>query len=99
MSVDRLGEFVVKGTCHICHDATGPRPTSTAILLQGRIPSLASLLADKPIADFVNKVRAGESVMMGDPLYPHRGRMPVFYYLSDMEIGAAYKYLSAYPPR
>jgi len=99
MSVDRVGEFVVKGTCHICHDASGARPTPTAILMQGRVPSLASVLADKPIADFVDKVRAGGSVMMGDPLYPHRGRMPVFYYLTDTEIGAAYKYLSAYPPR
>lgn len=99
MSVDRVGEFVVKGTCHICHDATGPRPSSTAILMQGRVPSLASVLTDKPIADFVGKVRAGGLVLMGNPVYPHRGRMPVFHYLSDMEIAAAYKYLSAHPPR
>ena len=99
MSLDRVGEFVVKGTCHICHDATGARPTSTAILMQGRVPSLASVLSDKPIADFVAKVRTGGLVLMGNPVYPHRGRMPVFYYLSDTEIAAAYKYLGAHPPR
>jgi len=99
VSVDRLGEFVVKGTCHICHDATGPRPTAEAMLVQGSIPSLASLLADKPIADFLDKVRAGAPVKMGDPSYPHRGRMPVFYYITDAEIVAAYRYLSAYPPK
>ena len=27
MSWARVGEQVIKGTCHICHDATGPRPT------------------------------------------------------------------------
>jgi mono/diheme cytochrome c family protein len=99
ISVDRLGEFVVKGTCHICHDATGPRPTAEAILVRGSIPSLSSLLAEKPIADFVDKVRTGASISMGNPPLPHRGRMPVFYYLTDAEIVAAYTYLSAYPPK
>jgi mono/diheme cytochrome c family protein len=99
IGVDRLGEFVVKGTCHICHDATGPRPTSEAILLQARIPSLASLLAEKPIADIVEKVRSGAPVSMGNPPFPHRGRMPVFYYLTDTEIVAAYMYLNNYPPK
>ena len=99
VSVDRLGELVVKGTCHICHDATGPRPTSDAMLLAGSIPSLASLLTEKPIADFLHKVRTGAPVRMGEPPHPHRGRMPVFYYISETEIVAAYRYLSAYPPK
>lgn len=99
ISVNRLGEFVAKGTCHICHDATGPRPTQEAILIQGNIPSLSSLVTDKPIADFVNKARTGASISMGNPPLPHRGRMPVFYYLTDTEITAAYVYLSAYPPK
>ena len=30
----RLGEHVVKGTCHICHDAVGPRPSGEALLIQ-----------------------------------------------------------------
>lgn len=99
VATDRLGEFVVKGTCHICHDASGPRPTPEDILLRARIPSLASLLADKPIAEIVAKVRTGGSVSMGNPPLPHRGRMPVFYYLTQNEIVAAYKYLDAYPPK
>src|SRR4051812_5287381 len=55
ISADRLGENVVKGTCHICHDATGARPSDKA-LLEGAIPSLASVLTDKGILEFVNKV-------------------------------------------
>lgn len=98
VSADRLGENVVKGTCHICHDATGPRPTEKA-MLEGAIPSLASVMRDKSIVDFVNKVERGAPAVMGEPPVPHRGRMPVFYYLTDNEIAAAYKYLHAYPPR
>jgi len=99
ISVDRLGEFVVKGTCHICHDAAGPRPTPEAILVEGNIPSLSSLVAEKPIADFITKVKTGASIAMGSPPLPHRGRMPVFYYLTDQEIAAAYNYLASYPPQ
>ena len=95
---DRLGENVVKGTCHICHDATGPRPTDQA-MLEGAIPSLAALMTDKSIAEFVNKVERGAATVMGTPPVPHRGRMPVFYYLTDNELAAAYHYLKAYPPK
>ena len=98
VTVDRLGEHVVKGTCHICHDATGPRPSDKA-RLDGAIPSLASLMADTSIAEFVNKVERGAVTVMGTPAMAHRGRMPVFYYLTDNELGAAYKYLKAYPPK
>jgi mono/diheme cytochrome c family protein len=98
ISADRLGENVVKGTCHICHDATGPRPTEKA-MLDGAIPSLASVMTDKSIADFVNKVEHGAPAVMGAPAVLHRGRMPVFYYLTDNEVAAAYKYLHAYPPK
>jgi mono/diheme cytochrome c family protein len=98
VSADRLGEFVVKGTCSICHDAIGPRPSDKA-MLDGAIPSLASLMTDKSIVAFVTKVERGAPVVMGDPAIPHRGRMPVFYYLNDNEIAAAYKYLHAYPPK
>jgi mono/diheme cytochrome c family protein len=94
----RLGELTVKGTCHICHDATGPQPSGTA-LLHGAVPPLESLLATKSVADFVHKARAGDPVQMGDPALFHRGRMPVFYYLKDEEIAAAYLYLATYPPK
>jgi mono/diheme cytochrome c family protein len=94
----RLGELTVKGTCHICHDAVGRRPSGTA-MLQGAIPPLESLLQTKSVADFVHKARAGDSVQMGNPGLFHRGRMPVFYYLKDEEIAAAYLYLATYPPK
>jgi len=97
ITADRLGENVVKGTCHICHDATGPRPSEKA-MLEGAIPSLASLLADKRIAEFVDKVEHGAVTLMGEPPVPHRGRMPVFYYLTDIEVAAGYTYLKAHPP-
>lgn len=98
ISADRLGENVVKGTCHICHDATGARPSDKA-MLEGAIPSLASIMSDKAIVDFVNKAERGAPAVMGEPPAPHRGRMPVFYYLTDNELAAAYKYLHAYPPK
>jgi len=93
-----LGEHVIKGTCHICHDAAGRPPTSRA-LLDGAIPPLSALLSDTPVAEFVNKVRSGAPVYMGDPPRHYRGRMPVYDYLSDQEIAAGYGFLSAYPPR
>jgi mono/diheme cytochrome c family protein len=98
VSWPRLGELVVKGTCHICHDAVGPRPSGRA-RLDGAIPPLNVLLADKPVVDFVDKVRRGAPVVMGDLPFHYRGRMPVFSYLRDQEVAAAYLYLSTYPPR
>jgi mono/diheme cytochrome c family protein len=95
----RLGEHVVKGTCHICHDAVGPRPSGEALLLKGTIPPLATVLEDKPVADFVRKVRSGAPVMTRDPVFHYRGRMPVFSYLNDMEVAAAYMFLVDYPPQ
>ena len=94
----RLGELIVKGTCHICHDAVGPSPGGPA-LLAGSIPSLESMLRTKRIAEFVHKARNGEVVSLDDPVLRHRGRMPVFYYLHDEEAAAAYVYLATYPPR
>ena len=95
----RLGEHVVKGTCHICHDAVGPRPTGDALMLQGAIPSLAVLVADNPQVAFVSKARSGASVAIGRVPFHCRGRMPVFYYLQDKELAAAYDFLVAYPPQ
>lgn len=93
----RLGEQVVKGTCHICHDAAGPRPSGQA-LLQGAIPPLGTFLSDRSVAGFVRKARSGAPIMMGEPPFPHRGRMPVFHYLKDEEVAAGYMFLVAYPP-
>lgn len=94
----RVGENVVKGTCHICHDAVGPRPSGGA-MLQGAIPSLATLRSDKLVMEFVNKARSGAPVVMGDAPLHYRGRMPVFYYLKDEEVAAAYLFLNEYPPQ
>jgi len=94
-----LGEHVVKGTCHICHDAAGPRPTPDAMLWQGVIPPLAVVLAANPRGTFIWKARKGSPVFEGRPLLNYRGRMPVFYYLHDEELAAAYDYLVAYPPQ
>ena len=94
----RLGEHVVKGTCHICHDAVGPRPSGQA-LAQGTIPPFTTLLEDKPVVDFLTKVRTGAAVTMGDPAFHYRGRMPVFPFLQDLEVAAAYMFLVDYPPQ
>jgi mono/diheme cytochrome c family protein len=99
VSWPRLGEHVVKGTCHICHDATGPRPTHDAMLMEGVIAPLTVLLADNGQMDFIRKARSGAPAFAGRPLFHYRGRMPVFYYLRDAELGAAYDFLVKYPPQ
>lgn len=95
---DRVGELVVKGTCHICHDATqdAQRPTT---VLSGVIPSLGSLPGRKTGGDFVHKVQQGAQVPLSAGGVMSRGRMPVFNYLTEEEIAAAYSYLMTYPPR
>ena len=37
--------------------------------------------------------------MTGDPAFHYRGRMPVFPFLQDVEVAAAYMYLIDYPPQ
>jgi len=98
VSWDRLGENVVKGTCHICHDAVGLRPTGQE-MMNGEIPPLSTLRAAKSVVDFVNKVRSGAATTMGDLPFHYRGRMPVFFYLKNDEVAAAYLYLNDYPPQ
>jgi len=93
----RLGEQVVKGTCHICHDATGTWPTDAA-RIAGAIPSLQALMASRTVADFVTKASKGAPVHIASLTVDHRGRMPVFSNLKDEEIVAAYVYLATYPP-
>ena len=94
----RVGQHVVKGTCHICHDAVGPRPSGEE-MGRGKIPSLQSLLLSQPVAEFVTKARSGAPADLTGLGMLHRGRMPVFYYLHDEEIAAAYVYLATYPPQ
>jgi mono/diheme cytochrome c family protein len=96
--VTRVGELLVKGTCQICHDATGHWPDPQE-LLQGSVPPIAGFTTEKSMSEIVRKVRHGSPVVMGTLQLPYRGRMPVFDYLSDDEVVSAYLYLILYPPQ
>ena len=93
----RVGEHIVKSTCHICHSAVGVNP-SPEELMQGEIPPLSALTSRVSLPGFERKVRHGAPIMMGTPLLPYRGRMPVFEYLSESEVADAYLYLKLFPP-
>jgi mono/diheme cytochrome c family protein len=97
----RVGEHIVKSTCHICHSAAGADPTPQQ-LFQGAIPPLSTLTMRTTLPDFIRKVTYCSSIMMGAPPFSYRdsyrGRMPVFHYLSGDEAADAYLYLTLYPP-
>ena len=95
---DRVGEHVVKSTCHICHSATGPNPTPDEIL-KGAYPPLSTLPQRVTMAKFAQKVTRGSQILMGPLSLPARGRMPVFFYLHDDEAAAAFQYLKHNPPK
>lgn len=91
----RVGEQLVKGTCQICHDATGPGGGRMG-MMRGIIPSLASLPEEHSLNSAIRQVRNGSSgmmSMMGGP------KMPPFPYLTNSEIEAGFLYLERYPPR
>jgi mono/diheme cytochrome c family protein len=94
---ERVGELIVKSTCHICHDATGANP-SYLQLSQGAIPPLETLSSRVDQIKFIRKVTHGSPILMGEVPMLYRGRMPVFYYLTPQEAASAYSYLSYYPP-
>ena len=96
-SPGRVGELIVKSTCHICHDGAGPNPTREQ-LLQGAIPPLQTLTSRVNQAKFIRKVTHGSPIVMGEVPMLYRGRMPVFYYLTPQEAADAYLYLNYYPP-
>jgi len=93
----RVGELIAKSTCHICHSAAGPNPTPQQ-LYEGVIPPLRTLTRRTTQAEFVRKVTQGAPILMGVPPELMRGRMPVFYYLSEEEAADIYLYLTSYPP-
>ncbi len=94
----RVGELIVKGTCHICHDATGPDSKPTTVL-DDVIPSLASIPHQKTQGQFVQKVLVGSPIPLSAGGVMSRGRMPVFNYLTEGEAASAYSYLIRYPPK
>jgi mono/diheme cytochrome c family protein len=100
-SPTRVGEFIVKSTCHICHSAAGPNPDPQQ-LYEGAIPPLGSLTTRTSLPEFIRKVTVGAPIGMGAaPLSyrdSYRGRMPVFHYLSQDDAAGAYLYLTLYPP-
>ena len=93
----RVGEHIVKSTCHICHNSAGPNPTPQQ-LYEGAIPPLNTLALRTSRSEFIRKVTHGGPVVMADPPQLFRGRMPVFYYLSEEEAADVYLYLTRYPP-
>ena len=97
-SVFRVGEHLVKGTCHTCHSATGPGPLELKARSDDAYrrdrPSLEGTAHELTVDQFVAKVHDGtDSGFTGG-----RGTMPIFYYLTRDEIEAAFLYLLAYPP-
>jgi len=93
----RVGEHIAKSTCHICHGASGTNPSALQ-LSEGAIPPLNTLTSRLSRPEFTRKVTRGAPIIMGAPPLPYRGRMPVFYYLSEGEAADVYLYLTSYPP-
>jgi mono/diheme cytochrome c family protein len=94
----RVGEHIAKSTCHVCHGAAGANPTPLQ-LYEGAIPPLSTLVLRTNPKQFVRKITQGAPIRMGAPLQLLRGRMPVFYYLSEEEAEDVYLYLTNYPPQ
>lgn len=82
----RVGELLVKGTCHICHDTL--RPIQWYINNDQDIPPLAELPRTRSLQQFLSKVLRGAATPQ-----EKRGRMPIFSYLTEEEVTAAYNYL------
>jgi mono/diheme cytochrome c family protein len=93
----RVGELLVKGTCHICHEAIGPG-LGIGVATPESIPSLASLPRDRSQSEVIRKVRQGLSKPT-PMMTSSRGQMPIFTELTSAEVAAAYDYLVRYPPR
>jgi mono/diheme cytochrome c family protein len=93
----RVGEHIVKSTCHICHASVGHNP-SPQELLEGQIPPLNRLTSRLGLNEFGTKITVGAPVLEGSIAIPVRGHMPVFTYLTPDEAADVYLYLSLYPP-
>lgn len=82
----RAGEHILRGTCHVCHDGTGPG-AGAAALMQGNVPSLASLPQEHSLSGVVHQVQYGScsSVKLTGS-----DTMPAYPYFSEEEITAAF---------
>jgi mono/diheme cytochrome c family protein len=92
-SVARVGEHLVKGTCQICHDATGPGRGPRMGMMRGIIPSLASFPYEQSMQSIVWQVAEGSR-----PMIMGGQRMPAYPYITKDEAAASYLYLVRYPP-
>lgn len=87
----RVGELVVRGTCHICHGAHQWRaPPQENVPQVSGIPAL-SVFPRLGVARVVRKVQ------QRGPGYVSFQRMPQLPYLTRQEIVATYLYLVRYP--
>jgi hypothetical protein len=67
--------------------------------MNGTVPPLASILRRRSVGEVIRKVRHGAPIVMGDLGLSYTGRMPVFSYVKDAEVMAAYEYLETDPPQ
>lgn len=85
-SAARAGEHIERGTCHICHDATGPGSGHMS-MQQGTIPSLASIPRSLSLSGVVHQVQYGSC----DAMKMTGGQvMPAYPYFTEEEIAAIY---------
>jgi cytochrome c len=94
-SAFRVGELVVRGTCRVCHDATGSGGGHAA-MMAGLVPALVGMPEQMSLEAVVHKVRHGWQALSG--MSHQLSRMPVFPYLTDEEVAAAYLYLAYVAP-
>jgi mono/diheme cytochrome c family protein len=95
-SAVRVGELLVKGTCHVCHDAVASPTTEYEYRVgYGNPPPLSFFVQQRTCPQVIRKVRQG---LIEPSVAARRGRMPVFDYLTPQEVTAAYLYLLVEPP-
>ena len=93
---ERLGEHVVKGTCHICHDAVGPSPGQAP--LNGDIPSFKTLWRPRMSWTSSPRSAAGRRRLWATFRSTPEGgcRSSI---TSPIRIAAAYVFLNTFPPQ
>ena len=82
----RAGNHILRGTCHICHDGTGPGAGETA-LRQGSIPSIASMPREHSLSGLVHQIQYGSC---GTLKLTGGDVMPAYPYFTEDEIAAVY---------